>query len=194
MIAIILASGFSRRMGKNKLLLPYKGKLILKWVIEGALDLKLDRVILVYKEEAVKKLCENLDVELIYNVDAVNGQSASVVKGVKAADEFLGDYLFLMGDQPLLNVEEIRSMINAYKNSNKSIGVPLYNEVPGTPVIFSRKWRNQLLSLTGDSGGRTIIKKNKEEIFFYPIKNRIMGFDIDTEEDYAELLKQKNKL
>ncbi|ABR50636.1 conserved hypothetical protein, possibly involved in molybdenum cofactor biosynthesis [Alkaliphilus metalliredigens QYMF] len=190
MVAIILASGFSQRMGTNKLLLPYQEKPILQWVIEGIEQLHMEKIILVYREEAVKSLVKNRNIQLIYNEEAIQGQSQAVIKGLQAVDESVEDYMFFMGDQPLLVLEELKEMIRAYGESPASIAVPYYEEKPGAPVIFSKRWRRSLLQLRGDSGGRRIIRDNQDEVLFYPIKQALMGWDIDTQRDYEELLKE----
>ncbi len=49
--AIIMASGYSTRMGKNKLMLPLKEKPIIEHVIDAITKCKFNEIILVGQEK-----------------------------------------------------------------------------------------------------------------------------------------------
>ena len=53
---IILASGFSKRMEKEKLLLPVGGVALVERVIRAAQASRLDEVILIYQKEEIEKI------------------------------------------------------------------------------------------------------------------------------------------
>ena len=53
---IILASGFSKRMNRDKLLMEIDGVPMVERVIERAVESRLDEVILVYRVDEVKRI------------------------------------------------------------------------------------------------------------------------------------------
>lgn len=190
MIGIILAAGFSKRMGKNKLVLPFKDSTIIESVIKEVLASNLDKAYIVCREDEVKDLANKYPIHIIVNKRAHEGQSTSIVRAL----EQIGDsdsndsYMFFVGDQPLIHKQFINEMIDFYYENKASILVPLYNNKRGTPVIFFSKWKNDLLKLTGDEGGRRIIRQNMKVVLEYEVDNEFLGRDIDTIDSYNEIL------
>ena len=83
---IILASGLSRRMARqDKLLLPVDGMPLVERVMQAADASRLDAIILAYQNPAVADLAAKYRITTVYNSDAVQGQSASIKEGVRAA-------------------------------------------------------------------------------------------------------------
>jgi molybdenum cofactor cytidylyltransferase len=83
-----------------------------------------------------------------------------------------------------LTSDIINKIIHTYKGNKKGIIVPLYDGKRGNPVLFSVKYREQLLSLEGDIGGRKIIQNEMENVCFENIYDKAAGLDIDTWEEY----------
>ncbi|MBU4035998.1 MAG: NTP transferase domain-containing protein, partial [Proteobacteria bacterium] len=71
-----------------------------------------------------------------------------------------------------------------------NIIVPVYNGKRGSPVIFPAKLKDELLTLAGDSGGRIIVERHKEELKLIEIENPDTGIDIDTQEEYEKIIRQ----
>src|SRR5215211_7459994 len=86
--AVILAAGFSRRLGRPKQLLPLEGKPLLQYALDAACATDCDEVILVLGEAAPAILDKvTLDrARVIINENAVEGQSTSIVSGVRSAE------------------------------------------------------------------------------------------------------------
>lgn len=190
MIGIILAAGFSKRMGQNKLILPFKDSTIIESVIKEVLSSNLDQAYIVCREDEVKGLAGKYPIHIIVNKRAYEGQSTSIVKALEQieARDHNDSYMFFMGDQPLIHRQFINEMIDFYYENKASILVPLYHNKRGTPVIFSSKWKDDLLKLTGDEGGRQIIRQNMKEVLAYEVDNEYLGRDIDTMDGYKEIL------
>ena len=86
MNAIILASGFSKRMGRNKLLMNFGDELILQKVINTIKESDLSTIILVGKDEKVIEVAIKEGIKVIKNNLANQGQSQSIKLGLKEAD------------------------------------------------------------------------------------------------------------
>lgn len=183
---IILAAGFSKRMGSNKLLIKIQGTTIIQRVIEEALKSNLDQVILIYHHEEIKELADKYKIKSIYNENAHKGQSESLKIGIKYSKDN-SDYMFLVADQPFLTSDIINKLISEYKNSDKSILVPYYNGNKGTPTIFSSKYKEDIINIEGDKGGRDIINSNIDEVKNCYIEEELYGYDIDSMEDLEKI-------
>ncbi len=97
--------------------------------------------------------------------------------------------MFFTGDQPLLDSHTINLLLNKFINNNDYIVIPKYKNTVGSPTIFPEKFKNELLNLQGDIGGKIIINNHMNKILFVDLKNRYSLFDIDTPEDYEYIKK-----
>ncbi|QUH31683.1 molybdenum cofactor cytidylyltransferase [Vallitalea guaymasensis] len=181
--AIILAAGFSRRFGKEKLLMKLDGKPMITHVIETIIKSDFKEIILVYQNEEIKKIAENYNVKHVYNQSSITGMSSSLKCAIMEASE-TDAYMFINGDQPFVDSQVIEELITTFNNRKESIIVPRYDGERGNPVIFGSNWKDDFLRITGDIGGRNIIKDNKEEVYYLDISESKWGLDIDTKEDY----------
>lgn len=188
---IILASGFSKRFHEDdKLLYKLNGKSILEYVLSSAVKSNLDEVILVYRTEEVYRIGERYGVKTVINLEADKGMSKSLHYGISMCKKSTDGYMFLVGDQPFITSEVINKLIEAFENK-KTIIVPLYNKHRGNPCVFPVLYKEELLSVVGDKGGRDIIKKNIKKVNFIDIEKRI-GMDIDENKDLKEIIKCLN--
>lgn len=185
---IIMAAGFSRRMGQqDKLLLKLdSGVLLIEKIIKEALASDLDEVILVYQNPQVGEIGKKYGIKTFFNPEAVKGQSVSVKIGVENAHSKTNGYMFIPGDMPFLDKKLINKLLFVFRNSNFPIIVPYYDKHPGMPAVFSAFLKPELLGITGDEGGRSIIRKNSSWVKCVPIRESFKGLDIDTPEEFEK--------
>ncbi|TCO74621.1 nucleotidyltransferase family protein [Marinisporobacter balticus] len=184
--AVLMASGYSKRMGNNKLLLKYKEKSIIEHVMHMLKMSKVDEVIVVARDEGVKKIGKDNFCIVLHNHDAKEGISASIKIGCDYG-KFADGILFVPGDQPLLTVDTINKLIDAFYGFKDKIIVPCYEDVEGSPVIFPNKYFDKLMKLKGDMGGRKVIEENIQDKINVMIKNKLEHLDVDTMKDYKKL-------
>lgn len=182
---IIMASGFSNRMGKNKLLMEVEGEKVLERVIKACKSSLLDEIILVYRLDEIKEIALKYGIKTVYNPDANKGQSASVIHGVKNSKEG-NAFMFLVADQPYLAPEVINKLIQEYEKDRRMIVIPYYCNKFGMPIIFPYIYKDDLLGVKGDKGGREIINGNEKVKRIY-YEDALLGIDIDTIDDYRKL-------
>lgn len=183
--AIVMASGFSIRMGKNKLLMQYNDKTI----IENTLDIlnKYDfkEVIVVSQYQEILKIANTYGFKAILNQNAILGQSESIKLGIMNSQECEG-YMFFVGDQPLLNISDVKNIIKYFENNKEYIIIPTYKETKGNPVIFPSSLKDSLLMLKNDEKGKKVI--NEYDKIKYVKVNKETLMDIDTKKDYDDLI------
>lgn len=184
---IILASGYGKRMGKEKLLLPIRGKAVVEYIIDVVLNFPFNDIVLVGREEAVIKLSRSKGIRTVVNNEAHRGQSQSVKMGILNSLPAEG-YMFFTGDQPFVRKRHLDKLVSKFYEDRNSIIVPRCGEERGTPVIFPSEFKEELLNLDGDQGGRAVMQAHPERIVFVDVEDRALFFDIDTPMDYEEAL------
>ncbi len=188
MNGIILASGFSRRMGRNKLLMNIGDELIIEKVIKTIKKCNMSKIILVGREEEIINIGINEGIKTIKNDLAINGQSESIKLGLKEAD-LNHNYMFFCGDQPFIDEETVNKLIKVSSQNSENIIIPKFKDKTGSPIIFPISLKKELESLKGDMGGREVIKNNKDKIKYVGINNSLFLQDIDTIKEYEEFIK-----
>lgn len=181
--AIIMASGLSKRMGNNKLLLKYKEIPIVEHVIREVSKCKFNEIILVSQYDEVLKIGKKYGFKLIKNNNSEIGQSESIKLGLESSAKCDG-FMFFVGDQPKISIKYINKLIDRFKKNKYNIVVPKYKNKCGNPVIFPYHKKNELLLLKGDEKGKKVINNSSKVI--YVDVNEEMLFDIDTKEDYEK--------
>ena len=184
---IILASGFSKRMEQEKLLLPVGGVALVERVIQAAQASRLDEVILIYQKREIEKIGRKYGIKAVHNPRADEGQSAAIKLGIHTAQPETDAFMFMVGDQPFLNPSTINILIDTFQQDPHSIIVPVYNNTRGNPVLFPSAMKELLLALDGDRGGRVLIDSMPERVKLVSIDEEMLGTDIDTEEDYRKI-------
>lgn len=185
---IVLAAGASRRLGQPKQLLPLGGRPVIAHTLAAARRSMLDTLVLVVGAHAGEVL-DAIDTDgltIVHNPDYAEGQSTSVLAGLRALPDDADAALFLLGDQPLVQSEVIDALVQERLASGASIVQPLYQDGPGNPVLIGRELFAELESLSGDTGARPLLQSHREAIARVAVK-AARPLDIDTQEDYARL-------
>lgn len=190
MNALILAAGLSSRFGESKLLAPVWGEHMICSIIKTVAQLEFDQITVVYSLEEVRQAIEMTEgikgrCRLIYNPKPQEGLSGSIRLGL--SHTHAEGTMFLMGDQPLIDYDTLDALMKAFSQHPDRIIVPLYDGNRGNPVIFGWEWTKELKALTGDLGGRVLMKAHPEKVLEIPIVNSSIGKDIDTKDDYRSI-------
>lgn len=182
--AVILAAGLSRRMGQPKLLLPLGTRTVIEHVVDRVSRANIREVIVVLGawHQEIANLLTPRNVKLCYNPRYAEGQASSVAAGSAAVSEDSEGIMFVPGDLPLIVPEYLNRLIEEFYRSQALI----VKSMAGTPAIFSTKLRQALTELSGDTGGRQLLDKYKDELVIVPADQEAL--DIDTPEDYREVL------
>ncbi len=187
---IYMASGFASRFGENKLLFPFCGKPL---YCHGLEHLREAAGLLADGEEnrpflaVVSQYQEILDAAggqglcAVPNLESREGITASLKLGTRAAGK-RDAYLYFVADQPFMRAETICAFVRGFAESGKGIGCVSCGKTRGNPVIFSGKYRENLLSLSGDRGGRQIMEAFPEDVWLMETDREEL-LDIDRRED-----------
>jgi molybdenum cofactor cytidylyltransferase len=184
---IVLAAGFARRMGRQKLLLDLRGKPVVRWSVEAVLPHVGDLVVVTGGDDAgVRAALAGLAVRFAVNPRPQAGQGSSIAVGMAALKPWTAAVLIALGDQPRLPEGVIAALLRARGETGKAIVAPLYRGVQGTPVLFAGEVFGELTALDGDAGARSVVQARPERVAGVAV-DAPMPVDVDTPEDYARL-------
>jgi len=187
---IILAAGEGKRMGKVKLTLPLGDKQLIEWVLRAVKLTPLDKYFLVVRPEDkdIIKIGKAWGTEIVLNPDFRKGMSTSIKKALLKINTREAEGFFLiLGDQPLITSKIINKLIKSFSPGKEEIIVPYFKDKRGNPVLFDICWKDELMAVTGDVGGRVLIKAHPEKVKRVNISDETILFDIDREEDYEKM-------
>jgi len=188
--AIVLAAGESRRMGCQKLLLPFGSKTVIGHVVHELLRSDLDAVYVVVGHEGNRiseELFRNL-VTVVTNPDYKLGMLSSVRCGLQAVSQHCDKVLVALGDQPAITSELVNHMVQASSTTDKGILVPLYRGKRGHPILFSVHYRNEIMTCFDKVGLRGLLHAHPDDIFELSVSTPAVLSDMDRPEDYRREL------
>jgi molybdenum cofactor cytidylyltransferase len=181
---LILAAGFSSRLGHPKQLLKLEENTLLQHSILTAIKAGLDPlyVVLGYSFDAISNSIQHLPVNVIYNQGWDEGMASSIRAGINKIEKDSFDaVLIMLCDQKRITNKHLENLIKEFYRSDKSIIATSYSGQSGVPVLFDKKFFPSLKSLRGDSGGKKIIETNSDSVF--SVKFEDASADIDSPGD-----------
>jgi len=180
---ILLAAGSSSRFGSNKLLhcLP-DGRPIAATAARNMLA-AIPRTIAVVRPGAKRlaRLLRETGCTVVASRNARSGMGASLASGVRASGD-AGGWVVALADMPFICPASIRS-VAAKLAEGAAIAAPSRAGKRGHPVGFARRFREDLLRLTGDQGARALLQRHAVSITLIETDDPGVLRDIDTPED-----------
>ncbi len=165
---VVLAAGLSKRYGGNKLLEERVGE-------EPLYEVTLDKLtqfsdclrVVVTRFDEIEAAAEERGMLAVRNDAPELGISHSLHLGLQAClnrDPALRGILFMVCDQPYLKSETVERMLEVGFSHPGSIVCASHAGERGNPVLWDSRYFGELQELTGDVGGRRIIKKYPERV------------------------------
>jgi molybdenum cofactor cytidylyltransferase len=184
--AIVLAAGRSTRMGAlNKMLAEIGGKPLVRIAVEQALASRAKPVIVVtgHQREQVEAALAGLPVRLAHNPDYADGLGTSLRSGIAAVPAESGGAIVCLGDMPQVDSGLIDKLLAAFDpDKGALIVVPSIDGKRGNPVVWSRRFFNELMAISGDTGARHLIGQYAEVMTEVPLSGEAALTDVDTPE------------
>jgi len=187
---ILLAAGESRRMGKAKLLLPFGDGTVLENTIDNLLKSSVDEVIVVLGANApeTKKVIADKAVKIIINPDYRQGMSTSLICGLKQVSHRAQRIMIALSDQPLIDEKTYNKLVQQSLNLDSGIVVPTHKSKRGNPIIFDIFYKEELLQLEGDVGGRDLLKRHPDDILEVDVDCEGIYINLNTIDEYKSVL------
>jgi molybdenum cofactor cytidylyltransferase len=193
---LILAAGTSSRMGQPKQLLPFRGTILLDWVMAQAESASaLDEVIVILGRaaDAIQPRLRNTRASVIVNPVFAEGCSGSYKAGMASIDQRAAAVMVLLGDQPGVESAVIDQVAEDWRTKGGRIALTSYRGRRGHPMVFARELFDQLRQLSGDKAAWKILDAHPEWVRDVEV-DRAFPEDVDTRQDYEALLREPTPL
>ncbi len=184
--AIVLGAGRSSRMGgPNKLLAEIGGKPLVRIVVDQVLASRARPVIVVtgHQRERVEAALKGLPVKFVHNPHFADGLGTSLRAGVAALPAEVDGTIICLGDMPQVDAVLIDRLIGAFDPDAGALAVvPTIDGKRGNPVVWSRRFFPDLMTVEGDVGARHLIGRYTEAVAEVPLTGTAALTDVDTPE------------
>lgn len=185
--AILLAGGESRRMVACKQTLPLGGKPVIVHCVDALTEAGILGITVVVGKygNAIRQALGHLKVDVVENVLPGADMADSVRRGLSAMDHDPTGVMICLSDHPLVTSGTIEKLLEIHRVSPDQILIPVCQARNGHPVIFP----TELLKHIHHGGTlRDIIKANPDRIRRVPVDDAGVIMDMDTQEDYQNIL------
>ncbi len=184
--AVVLAAGRSSRMGgPNKLLAEIAGRPLIRIVVERALGSRARPIVVVtgHQRERVEAALAGLSVKFVHNPNFAEGLGTSLKAGIAALSAEVDGAIVCLGDMPQVDAALIDRMISAFDPAMGAlVVVPTIDGKRGNPVVWSRRFFPDLMTVEGDVGARHLIGRYSEVVAEVPLAGAAAFTDVDTPE------------
>ncbi|MEC7490289.1 MAG: molybdopterin-binding/glycosyltransferase family 2 protein [Pseudomonadota bacterium] len=188
--AVLLAAGQSRRMGpENKMTVEIDGKPMVEHSVRALIESTAVPVVVVlgHEPEEVEKALSGMDVTFVLNPNYAKGLSTSLRVGLAALPTDCTGAVVSLGDMPSVTKSDINSLIEAFDPvSGHSICVPTHDGKRGNPVLWARRYFDDMSSVEGDVGARHLIGENADQVCEVATSNSGILIDLDTPDAVAK--------
>lgn len=164
---VVLAAGRSSRYGANKLLDNVEGAPMIQHIFDELKCFTMCTKVVSTRFSEIEGAATDRGIAVAINEYPERGIAYSLQCGLKKCLELHPDVkgiLFVVGDQPYLKAETLRRLMKLFRDNAGKIVCAGANDVPGNPVLWDKRYFDELLQLKGDTGGRQILKKYPKEI------------------------------
>lgn len=194
--ALLLAAGYGRRFGGDKLLAPLSSQSGANLVFEqtlARLSEAIDEIVVVTRPELAPKLQPLIargasqrpgtDISLLSFDQASRGMGASLAFAARHLPRWDGT-LICLADMPHILTQSYAQLASAGAHDN--ILIPVCEGQRGHPVFFGSDYFPALRELTGDSGARSLLQKYSARTLALDLGDSGILLDIDTPEDLSD--------
>jgi molybdenum cofactor cytidylyltransferase len=188
---LILAAGESRRMGRDKALLTYRGRTFLETLIDnlGAAGIAKISVVLGHHAEIIQREIDLSAAQVVVNHEYQRGQTSSLQLGLAAAAADRPEAIILcLVDHPAISSEVIRKLTERYESTRPPVIIPTHGGERGHPIVISQTLFPELLALSPHEAANKVIRKYRHATQFVEVADPGVLIDVDDPATYEQLV------
>ena len=184
---LILSAGESRRMGRPKALLVYRGATFLDRLI-GCFAAWCDPVIVVlgHRPDAIRAGIRRANQsKFVVNPDYPLGQLSSMQCGLREISDQVPGVLFTLVDHPNVLTKTLGRLL---EEPEAPVSIPVFNGRKGHPIYFSAKLISEFLALPPAGEARTVVRAHSAETRYVEVDDAGILDDVDDPAAYEALV------
>ncbi len=188
-VALILAAGYSSRMGSFKPLLSLEGEPVIARSIFTLREAGIEdvRVVVGFRAQELIKVLDKLAVESIFNENFDRGMFSSVLAGVRSFGSNVEGFFLLPGDIPLVKSGTIKKLLEINEVGSCSVVYPCYFGLKGHPPLITKKCFPRILAQSVSGNLRAVLKEFDKEACLVETFDYGVLLDMDTPGDYRKI-------
>ncbi len=186
--ALILAAGFSSRMGVLKPLMTLGRATLLEKAIGCFREGGIEDVTVVagHGVEEVGPCAQHHGARCVYNPRYSEGMLSSVLAGIESLDPGVRAFFLLPADMPLVKARTVRSLLRAYETHPAPVVYPCFRGLRGHPPLIARDCLHELQA-SQDGGLRSYLQRFDDEALEVDVADEGILMDCDTPDDFRRL-------
>ena len=188
-VAIVLAAGFSSRMGAFKPLLPFGERTLADHVVTNLRAAGVARIHVVtgFQADALAPELTRLGVTRVHNPNFAAGMFSSVRAGVASLPADVDAFLLAPVDVPLLRPSTIARVLRAAARRDSEVVYPTFRGERGHPPLIRRCLFAEIMESDGDGGLRALLARHQDEASEIAVFDWGCLVDMDRYDDYRLL-------
>lgn len=192
-VALILAAGYSSRMGAFKPLLLLDGKPVIAWAVNSFREAGITdiRVVVGYQAGRLLPVLDQLPVSPVLNENYAMGMFSSVQAGLGAIAAEAEAFFLLPGDMPMVKKSTLEKMLAVYSQNKYDVILPAFLSRSGHPPLIGRNCFNRILAEDTTGNLRFVLQDFRSKTCQVEAADQGILMDMDTFEDYQAVLKYR---
>ncbi len=192
--AVILAAGYSSRMGEFKPLLKFGKYTAIETAVNTFKAAGIYNIIVVvgHRGTEIMRILEKSSAKCVENKNYSQGMYFSVLKGIEKLEKDITGFFILPVDTPLIKKDTIEMLKIKYSQCDKGIIYPSFNGIKGHPPLIGFKYKDVIINANEKGGLKSVLNKFNEDSINVPVFDEATIMDMDTKEEYEKLLKYFN--
>lgn len=189
-IAIVLAAGGSRRLGRAKQLLTREGETLVHRAVRLAAATGPARLLLLTGAQAPQvqaAVSGGFGVEVLFNQCWEEGLASSLRLAAVALADVEAPCLVLGCDQPALELQHLQRLLAGAAAAASGCSAAAHDGVPGIPAVVTAALLQEARHLDGDRGLRAALRQLPAESI-HLLQAPELRFDLDTPADVEKAI------
>ena len=122
--------------------------------------------------------------QTVFSPDSEKGISYTIRAGIEAAEKQNADACAcFVADQPYLKEETAERFLESMERQKAPLGCVFCGGESGNPAWFSKPYFSELKELSGDCGGKKVLKRHWESVILFRVEAAWELKDLDRKED-----------
>ncbi|HKV08225.1 MAG TPA: nucleotidyltransferase family protein [Thermoanaerobaculia bacterium] len=192
-VALLPGAGASRRMGRPKLLLPYRNGTLVGAVVDALRGGGVSKIVLVTSpgDEDLRAWAREAGVLTAVNPDPERGMLSSLQEGIAALGKIDEILLVSPADLPALQPETVAALVRRMEETGAPLAVPVYRGKRGHPLAIAPALIPEIGTLDADVGLRQLRDRHEERLLEVEVEDAGVVEDVDTPEEYARIAREE---